>query len=135
MGNEGVTLYFTCPTSPCDGATAPNVNWTGTPMQLGSQDTRLRGNPDHNHMLIWVDRTSSDLSPNTVSIAGGMNVFLNGRVYALHSDLALTGQAGEDVDLNLNVLANQIQFSGGNSFNFPWNEEFAPTRRVVTVVE
>lgn len=132
ISDPGITLYFTCSTSPCNGSSAPNVSWSGNGMQLGSSVTPLRGNPDYNQMLIWVDQTASS---GSISIAGGANVFLAGRIYAVKSDINLTGQGTERVDLNLNIIANQIGFSGGNEFNLTWLEEFAPVMRRVSITE
>jgi hypothetical protein len=136
LSNEGITLYFTCDITPCDTERAGNVRLIGDGLKLGSPITPLRGNPDHQHMLIWVDRTSSDMpSPSTVDIAGGRYVFLAGRLYAYRSNVTFTGQGAQPVNLNLNIVANLLRFASGNEFNLLWTEQFAPTRRVVSITE
>jgi hypothetical protein len=132
---EGITLYFTCPSSPCNGSSAGNVILDGNPLRLGSFDTPLKGNPDHNKMLIWVDRTSG---PNEVRIAGGAQTYLGGRIYAYPSQLNLKGQSGATVNWVLSMIASQIQFSGGAQFNLTLSnatEDVSPVERRVTLVD
>src|SRR5581483_113414 len=115
--DPGITLYFTCDPSPCDGATGPAVEWSGNGMRIGDDGNPLVGNPDWAYMFIWVDNTEAQgASTEKVQIKGGANVDIAGRIYAVNSLVDMTGNAGETVALNLNIIANQISFSGGDQF-------------------
>jgi hypothetical protein len=134
----GVTLYFTCSVSPCNGAPVGNIQWANPGVKIGTMAQPLRGNPDWFHQLIWVDPTAQKTPARTVDIRVGPNTFLAGRIYAAPSDVRFTGNTGEIATLNVTVVASRIEFSGGMQLTFPWTPDtpaFLPVSRNVALVE
>jgi Flp pilus assembly protein TadG len=125
--NERVLLFATCPTSPCNGTVA------GTFAMAGQGSLRMQGRTEYDNMLIWVDRTSPEAS--VVSFSGGSVGQLQGRLYALNSDVDFTGSAAGTLTLNMSLVAGTFKFSGQGLVSIPFIPALAPPIRFYELME
>jgi hypothetical protein len=89
------------------------------------------GGQNYENFLIWIDRTG----PGIVSFAGGSLGQMHGRLYALQSDVDLTGNSGVNLTLNMSMVAATFKFAGNGLFTIPYDPILAPKIRVYALVE
>lgn len=126
---EEVLLYNTCPSSPCNGAKPGDMRFEGGGTLL------LKGLSTQENMLIWVDRTAgADCSPPSCSVVrfrGDSTSGLEGRVYAYGSAVDIRGSCPVALTVNMNIVADQIEFQGTCQFTLDYDPILAPP--VITI--
>src|SRR5205823_1454773 len=83
VGGAGVLMYNTCPSSPCNGASANDVFLGGT------GTIAWHGSPSYDNVVLWTDRTSGNGSDITLTGDGAGSE--QGIVYAINSPVKLAG--------------------------------------------
>jgi hypothetical protein len=124
---EEVLLYNTCPTSPCKGSQPGDIEISGNAI------TSVKGHPDYENIVIWVDRTAGDGSQ--VKLVGGAAEGLTGRIYAITAKVDISGAQGIELTLNMSIVADTIELHGDATLNIPFDPLLAPPIRRIALIE
>jgi len=116
--DEGVLLYNTCPTSPCNGSQPDDIE------KGGNAIIKVKGLPEYDNIVIWVDRTAGDGSQ--VKLVGGADDYLAGRIYAITAKVDISGSPGVVLTLNMSIVADTIELHGDATIDIPFDPLLAP---------
>ena len=91
----------------------------------------LVGDPAWDNILIWADR---DKQPR-VRITGQASWHLEGHLYAIGSEVQISGQGNQSMTLNMSIIADVLDMSGQGAITIPWNADRALTIQRIALVE
>jgi hypothetical protein len=117
------------------------VRRAGDFRQQGGSNVLLSGRSSDSNMLIWTDRTSTNVvggnpSP-VVQFRGNSSPCsqFDGRIYAYTSHVDLGGNPCAGVALNMTIVADTIEFQGSAEFHLPYDASIAPPLYTVGLID
>jgi hypothetical protein len=147
---QRVVVYMTCPTSPCAGAIPPALDqcnlappgW-GTIyratfcVQGNSGSTvNLTGPAALPGIAIWVDRTANTYNQSMIRVAGEGTVSVDGNIYAISAIVDMEGRSVvTPTSLTGTMVADKIYFGGTTTYEVTWDQDLAPRRTDLSLIE
>lgn len=96
---------------------------------------------DYRGILFWLDRTDGDKNSTgedneiEFSLTGGSSIRLYGHLYALNSNVSISGGSAGDFQLNMAMVADEVNFTGSSNIHMLWNIDTAPFSLEVRLIE